>query len=122
MHIYTDERLRERQAGENGYHTELIEKRWKDFDFCEKGGESLRSVQSRNIEALHEILIKHQCKTIVIGTHGTALSIILNYYDPGFNCDSFKRIWFWMPYVIRLDFHGTNIVGKEELLMIERGY
>nr|ALL53578.1 PGAM, 2,3-bisphosphoglycerate-dependent phosphoglycerate mutase [uncultured firmicutes bacterium contig_31] len=120
--IYTDERFRERQKGINGYHIDLVKKRWEDFDFCEEEGESLRSVQKRNIEALNEILTKHKDKTIVIGTHGTALSTILNYYDPGFSFEGFNRIWYWMPYVIRLDFEGTRLVGKEELLFVERGY
>jgi len=122
MSIHTDERFRERQSGKNGHHIDLVQKRWDDFDFCEEGGESLRSVQMRNIEALNEILVNHQDLNIVIGTHGTALSTILNFYDPDFNCDGFKRIWYWMPYVIRLDFCGTNIIGKEELLIVERGY
>lgn len=122
LDIHMDERFRERQSGENGYSIELIERRWNDFSFCEKGGESLRSVQSRNIEALNEILTAHEGKNIVIGTHGTALSTILNFYDPGFGCDGFKRIWHWMPYVIRLDFDGIRNTGKEELLMVERGY
>jgi 2,3-bisphosphoglycerate-dependent phosphoglycerate mutase len=54
--------------------------------------------------------------------HGTALSAIINYYDPGFNCDGFKRIWFWMPYIVRMDFSGTEYVGIHELLAVERGY
>lgn len=122
MPVYTDERFRERQAGENGYHIDMVKKRWENFDFREKGGESLRSVQKRNIEALNEILMKHRDKTIVIGTHGTALSTILNFYNPDFNFNDFKRIWHWMPYIIRVDFEGTALVNKEELLMIERGY
>ena len=101
---------------------ELVKKRWVDFDFHEKGGESLRSVQTRNIEALIEILEKHRDKTIVIGTHGTALSTILNYYDKNFGFEGFYRIWYWMPYVIRLDFTGGELIAKEELLMIKRGY
>ncbi|MGB3990206.1 MAG: hypothetical protein WBL32_06685 [Acetivibrionales bacterium] len=44
------------------------------------------------------------------------MSAIINYYDPGFNCDGFKRIWFWMPYIVRLDFSGTDYIGREELL------
>lgn len=120
--IYTDERFRERKPGENGHDVELVKKRWVDFDFHEKGGESLRSVQTRNIEALIEILEKHRDKTIVIGTHGTALSTILNYYDKNFGFEGFYRIWYWMPYVIRLDFTGSELIAKEELLMIKRGY
>ena len=36
-------------------------------------------VQNRNIEALNEILSDNADKEIVIGTHGTALSTILNF-------------------------------------------
>lgn len=122
MQIHTDERFRERQTGENGRHINMLHKRWEDFNFCEEGGESLRSVQMRNIEVLNEILNSHKDKNIVIGTHGTALSTILNYYDSSFDCDGFKQIWHCMPYIIRLDFNGTNIIGREELLMVERGY
>lgn len=63
LEIRTDERLRERQAGKNGYSVEMVEKRWQDFDFCETGGETLRSVQARNIEALNEILTSNPAKT-----------------------------------------------------------
>jgi len=122
LDIHTDERFRERECGENGHGLAHLERRWADFTYCEKGGESLSSVQSSNIEALNEILNAHKDKIIVIGTHGTALSTILNFYDPSFDCDGFKRIWHWMPYVIRLDFDGIQYIGKQELLMVERGY
>lgn len=120
--IQTDERFRERQSGENGHYIDYLHRRWDDFSFCEKGGECLASVQMRNIEALSEILAAHKDKNIVIGTHGTALSTIINYYDSSFNCDGFKRIWYWMPYIIRLDFTGTDYVDRQELLVVERGY
>lgn len=120
MDIHTDERFRERRQG-TGNHS-FLEKRWEDFNFAEENGESLGSVQKRNIEALKEILVKHAGKNIVIGTHGTALSTILNYYDPSFGCDGFKSIWHCMPYIIRLDFESDKPVKTTELLKIERGY
>lgn len=120
MEIFTDERFRERQSGENA--GDFLQRRWDDFSFCEKDGESLNSVQLRNVEALKELLNLYKNKNIVIGTHGTALSTILNYYDSSFDCDGFKRIWYCMPYIIRLDFENENLRVKEELLSIERGY
>ena len=36
-------------------------------------------VQGRNMEALNKILSDNQGKEIVVGTHGTALSTILNF-------------------------------------------
>lgn len=120
MIIHTDERFRERRQGKDS--GAFLEKRWEDFSFCEENGENLASVQQRNIEALTEILKKHVNQNIVIGTHGTALSTILNYYESSFGCDGFKSIWFSMPYIIRLDFDGEKLVKKTELLKIDRGY
>ena len=120
MSIRTDERLREREAAPGGNNRKLFRKRWADFDWHEPGGESLRSVQERNIAALTDILEQNQGKTIVIGTHGTALSTILNYYDPGYNCDSFLRIIDWMPFVVELDFEGPKLLSKTEHIYVEK--
>jgi 2,3-bisphosphoglycerate-dependent phosphoglycerate mutase len=120
MDIHTDERFRERKHGiKNG---SFLEERWNDFNFCEENGENLKSVQNRNIEALNEVLDRHPDQSIVIGSHGTALSTILNFYDPTFLCDGFKRIWLSMPYVIRLGFNGKILLDSEELLKLDRGY
>ena len=101
--ILTDERLRER-----------------DFDWHEPGGESLRSVQERNIAALTEILEANRDRTVVIGTHGTALSTILNYYDSSYDCASFMRIIDWMPFVVELDFDGTRFLSRTEHVHVEK--
>lgn len=122
LEIHMDERLRERQKGENGNTPEMFEKRWTDFDYHEVGGESLGEVQKRNIEALTEILQQHEGENVLIGTHGTALSTILNYYDSNYDCKSFLRIIDYMPYIIRLDFEGLRCVGQEELLIVEKEF
>ena len=77
--IITDERLREREKGPDGNNHGMFQKRWADHDYHEEGGESIAMVQNRNIEALNEILSDNTDKEIVIGTHGTALSTILNF-------------------------------------------
>jgi len=120
--IHSDERLRERQKGQEGNQYGMFQKRWADMDFHEEGGESLHMVQSRNMEALFEVLENHCGEKIIFGTHGTALSSILNYYDPLFGCDSFLRIIDFMPYIIRLDFDGTQCIGKEELLIVKKEF
>ncbi|MDK2809095.1 MAG: 2,3-bisphosphoglycerate-dependent phosphoglycerate mutase, partial [Clostridiales bacterium] len=61
-------------------------------------------------------------RMVVVGTHGTALSSILHYYDNRFNCDSFLRILDWMPYIIELDFEEEVLVGKIEHLHIEKEF
>lgn len=100
--IHTDERFREREKGADGNNHGMFQKRWENHEFHEEGGESLTMVQKRNIAALTDILIENQNKSeetsVVIGTHGTALSTISNYYDRDYNCDSFLRIIDWMLY------------------------
>ena len=112
--IITDEDLREREKGENGNNHGMFRKRWADHNYHEEGGESIAMVQKRNMRALTEILRDNIDKEVVVGTHGTALSTILNFYDKSFGCDDFLRIIDRMPYVIELDFEEDKLVGKVE--------
>ena len=120
--IQTDERLRERKAGSNGNNHEMFKKRWADFSYAEPDGESIGSVQKRNIEAINEILKNHEGKTIAIGTHGTALSSIINYYEPSFNAESFMEIIDFMPWILRMDFEGTKYLGRKDIFHIYKEY
>jgi 2,3-bisphosphoglycerate-dependent phosphoglycerate mutase len=119
--LKTEERFRERQRGK-GNSLDMLFRRWEDFNFHEEGGESLGMVQRRNIEAFLEVLKEHNNDAVIIGTHGTALSSILSYFDPSYNRDSFLRIVNYMPYIIRLDFDGSDYIRKEELLIVDKNY
>lgn len=120
--IITDERLREREKGPDGNTHGMFEKRWFDYNFHEDGGESISMVQKRNIEVLNMILENSKDTNIVIGTHGTALSSILNYYDSEFGCKDFLRIIDWMPYIIELDFEEKELVAKKDQCYIEKEF
>lgn len=122
MTIHTDERLRERVKGADGNNHGMFRKRWEDLDYHEEGGESIHMVQERNIEALQEIVAANSGKNIVIGTHGTALSSIMNYFNPNFGCADFLRIIDWMPYIVELDFEGMSLVGITEHAHIEKEF
>lgn len=122
LEIQTDERLREREKGVDGNNTGMFQKRWENHDYHEEGGESIGMVQSRNIEALKEILENNPDRNIVIGTHGTALSSIMNYYNPQFGCNDFLRIIDWMPYIVEMDFEGQNQINMKELAYIEKEF
>jgi 2,3-bisphosphoglycerate-dependent phosphoglycerate mutase len=122
LELNTEVRFREREAGFQGNSRELIRKRWADMDFHEEDGESIHMVQRRNVEALLELLRNHTGENIILGTHGTALSSILNYFDPSYLCDNFFRMIDFMPYIIRLDFDGEVYIGREELLIIQKEY
>ncbi len=120
--IIKDERLRERKAGKDSNNHEMFKKRWADFTFAEEDGESIGAVQKRNIEALNEILEIYQDKNIVIGTHGTALSSIFNYFDSTFNKDSFMKIIDLMPYIVKMEFEGKTNISKEDVFSIYKEY
>ncbi len=122
MTIRTDERLREREKGDEGNTHGMFRKRWADHDYHEDGGESINMVQKRNVEALKEILGQNEGKNIVIGTHGTALSAIMNHYRPAFGCDDFLRIIDWMPYIVELDFDGQALTAVCEHAHIEKEF
>lgn len=120
--IITDEELREREKGPDGNNHGMFEKCWENHYYHEECGESIRMVQERNIAALQEILSKNAGKNIVIGTHETALSTILNFYDSEFGCKDFLRIIDWMPYVIELDFEEYTLVSKREHCHVEKEF
>ena len=72
-------------------------KQWEDFEYKLSDGECLREVRERNINALKQVLDRFLDKTIVIGSHGTALSTIINYFDKSFGYEEFEKIKKKMP-------------------------
>ncbi len=95
----------------NGY----CQAQWADFDYKLPGGESLREVQQRNVAALHHVLQRYAGQTVVIGSHGTALSTIIHHFDPTFGFDGFNRIRRLMPWVVRFTFDGMQCTGIQSI-------
>ena len=98
---------------------EFSKNQWNDFDFKLLKGESLNEVQKRNINALLEILESCEDDNIAIGTHGTALSTIINYFNNDFGYEHFERIRPLMPHIICLSFNGVELVDFEEIALYE---
>lgn len=120
--VVIDERLKERIAGNGSNNQEMFYRRWEDFNFAEINGESIGNVQKRNIEALNEIIKKNDGKTIVIGTHGTALSSVLNYYDNSFSCTEFLRIINYMPFIVKVEIENDKCICIKEEYYLEKKY
>lgn len=89
---------------------------WENFEYKLNDGESLNEVQFRNIKALHKILNENSNQNIVIGTHGTALSTIINYYDKTFDYLSFTKIKDVMPFIVCMEFEKTNVLNIDYIL------
>ncbi len=114
--IQTVEDFRERRIADVWVEDfrEFTRKQWEDFDFRLEDGECLREVQARNIAALKNLLKRYPGETIVVGTHGTALSTIIHSYDPTFGYDGFHRIRGKMPWVVRFEFEDGEFVRMRE--------
>ena len=98
---------------------EFCKKQWNDFSYKLTGGESLFEVQKRNVKELNRILFKRKGMTIIIGTHGIALSTIINYYDKTFKYNNFENIADIMPYIIKIEFKDDKYIRRNEILNIE---
>ncbi len=97
------------------------ERQWADFSYKLPNGESLSEVADRNIAALKSVLAKQGGKNIVIGTHGTALSTIIHYYDRTYGFADFMAMAHLMPWVVRMDFVGDGCAGMEKIDLFTLG-
>lgn len=97
----------------------FCKRQWSDFDYKLSDGETLSEVQIRNIRALNEVLDKFSGNNIVIGTHGTALSTIINHFDSSFGYERFCEIKGLMPWVVKMEFEGQRFVAYQGIDIFE---
>lgn len=95
--------------------TAFARRQWADFDYKLSDGECLREVQVRNIAALNTVLRDCEGKNVVIGSHGTALSTIVNHYDPSFGYEDFDAIRGLMPWIVHFTFEKETCVSIEKI-------
>lgn len=97
----------------------FCKKQWEDFTYKLSDGECLAEVQERNISALNQVLKDYAGKTIVVGSHGTALSTIVNYYDNSFGHAEFEKIRGLMPWVVKFTFDEQSCVEIKQYNLFE---
>lgn len=93
----------------------FCEQQWSDFSYTLSDGETLEEVQRRNIGALNYILKKYKDKNIIVGTHGIALSTIINYFDSSFGYNEFSAIKSLMPWIVKFIFDGETAPKIEKI-------
>lgn len=110
LEIHLENDFREREVDNCWFEdfASFCKAQWLDFDYKLSGGETLREVQARTITALNHLLEEHRNKRIVIGTHGTALCTIINYYDKSFGYSDFEKIKGLMPWIVKFTFQDTT--------------
>ena len=90
-------------------------KQWEDFYYKLSDGECLYEVQERNIKALEDVLKRFYGKNIVIGTHGTALSTIIKYYESSYGYEDFNEIRLLMPWIVKFTFDEMTCIKIEKI-------
>ncbi len=99
------------------YFSSFARQQWEDFGYRLEGGESLDTVQKRNISIIDDIIDEHKSSTIIVGTHGTALSTVLQYYDNDFGYEDFERFKSTMPWIVRVTYDQRgDYVGRDMFL------
>ncbi len=91
----------------------FVESQWDDFDYFLEGGESFNQVQERGIKALEEVIQQYAGENMIIGTHGTWLAVILNYYDEKYDLELWKTLK--MPDAFLLKFIDGDLKNIERL-------
>jgi 2,3-bisphosphoglycerate-dependent phosphoglycerate mutase len=90
-----------------------IEKSFIDLDYALEGGESTRMAQKRAIPTIEEMLKDYHGKTVIIGTHGNIMTIIMNHYNKNYGFD------FWnstsKPDIYKMTFQGQKLESIERL-------
>jgi len=119
MTIHEVEGFRERERAWMEDMRPYTKKQWADFSYKHPGGESLAEVQERNVAALNDVLDRHKNKNIVIGTHGMALSTIINFYDKNYGFDDWMEMVFVNPWVAKLVFEDYDCVEIEKIDLFE---
>lgn len=110
IEMIEDFRERKVDSGWIENFNEFAREQWEDFNYKLSDGETLREVQVRNIRALMEVLEKYNGKTVVIGSHGTALSMIINYFYNDFGFLEFEQIRSLMPWIVHFQFEGNSLL------------
>ena len=94
-----------------------IKKSFEDKDYCLPGGETTRQAQERAIPIIKQILKEYEGKSIVVGTHGNIMTIIMNYFDQEYGYE------FWAstskPDIYRLLFTGGELVDVIRMWELE---
>ncbi|MCL2203962.1 MAG: NUDIX domain-containing protein [Defluviitaleaceae bacterium] len=90
-------------------------RQWADFSYKLEDGESLAEVQTRNVAALGAVLREYAGRCVAVGTHGTALSTIINHYAPTFGAEDFWDMAGRMPWAVKMAFDGQRCVAIEKI-------
>jgi broad specificity phosphatase PhoE len=112
--------LRERELQEEtfqGDFDQYMAQQWADFSFAAPGSEFLQTVQQRNLKAIRSILRMHLDQIVGVGSHGCAMSTILDSFIP-FGFSGYSAMRPKAPCIYRLQFDGERFISAEEISLV----
>lgn len=90
-----------------------IELSFQNGEYCLEGGESTIQAQKRAIPLINKLLKDLEGKSIVVGTHGNIMTIIMNYFDEQYGFS------FWestsKPDIYELEFVQERLTNVKRL-------
>lgn len=113
INLIDDMRERKKIDGKLDNFQENVKKLWDNTSFKFIGGESNKEGQVRGVNAITNLLRENDGKSIVIGTHGDIMTLILNYYDNSYGYEFWKALD--MPDAYKLTFSNEKICNIEKV-------
>jgi 2,3-bisphosphoglycerate-dependent phosphoglycerate mutase len=92
--IHTDVRLRERTLTCEWLddYEQAVMATWTNFDLSHPGGESSASCQRRMMHTIRELFLRSEGQTLLISSHGNAISLYLNSLDAQFGFENWRTM------------------------------
>jgi 2,3-bisphosphoglycerate-dependent phosphoglycerate mutase len=84
--IVTDPELRERLISPSWMSDfrDVWRRSWENFSYALEGGETSLACRDRVTAAVYRIVRRHRGRTVVIGSHGNAISLFVSAFTPGY--------------------------------------
>lgn len=92
---------------------QAVEYVWNHPDKNPYGGESNDIAQYRVVSGTQQLIRKHTNETVVVGTHGNIMVLLMQHFDPAYDYSFWSRLA--MPAVYRLVFDGERCLQIEEV-------
>lgn len=114
--IFLERDFRERKIDDEWIddYDDFTERQWTDFLYRRQNGESLQTVQDRNIAATNMLLLKHMNKKVVVGSHENALGTVIRYYTKEFGFKEFTKVKDLRPWIVKFTFNGVECVDVSD--------
>lgn len=107
--VQTIDGLKERQLSTGkleDFHAAVL-RVWHEPSFAWAGGESNQQATARAIPSLRNILLTHPEESVVIGTHGNIMALMMHYFDAQYDYAFWQTLS--MPDIYRLTFQGLSL-------------